>query len=1026
MLIKRIRRLSAWGNKRGLSRKTLLQVTAVVLVVLLMAAALKATVPARANRGELPLEANFSASQVFGQAPHMVQFSNLSTGNPEGWAWYFGEEELTEPWQQYNEHFRWSERYGHTSVVLGDGSVIVMGGMERYARRNDVWRSGDGGTTWTRLTANSGWSGRNGHASVVLADGSILVMGGTDGAMRNDVWRSENGGITWTQVTANAGWSGRHGHSSVVLSDGRILVMGGYDGANKNDLWESEDGGVTWNQVTANAGWSARQGHSSVVLANGSILVLGGSNTGDVWRSTDKGKNWTSVTSNAPWGTSWSGRRYQSTVVLSDGSILLLGGNLSTSPQNDVWRSTDQGANWTAMSTSAGWDRRYGHTSVVLPDDRVLVLGGQGLSHLSYFNDVWHSDDAGASWAKDTPTLTPARYGHTSVVLSDGSIITIGGSGARDVWRSDDGGINWTQVTGNAGWSGRFYHASVVLSDDSILVMGGYDSTRRNDVWRSDNGGATWTQVTANAGWSSRYYHTSVVLDDDSILVMGGNDGSNRNDVWRSVDGGATWTQVTANAGWSGRSGHTSNVLSDGSVLVMGGSSRRDVWRSGDGGATWTQVTADAGWATSHYGLEGHSSVILPDNSILVVGGRTLSTPTNNVWRSTDNGITWSKVTASSPWLGRDSHTSVVLKDGSVLVMGGIGNTHDALGDIWRLQTASSTEAHPQHTYTREGVYRVTLQAYTGKGYDRKTEFVYVGNYGLSALAVSEGGLEPAFNPNIFEYIVAVGSEVKSLDITADLFAGKKALLFINGVAASSGAPQKISLREGENTVSVTWAKWENSVLDITYHTYTVRIYRGVLSVTTQHLPVAVPGLPYSFSLEATGGTQSYTWSVSGLPAGLALVGSEVSGTVTQAGDYPLLVTAEDQMGNSSQKSFILRVREANGNGAFSVTPQASPAYTSGLSDGAIVTMTVKEGITGFQNFSVEVLPLTGHPGQEVLVFVHLRGDVQLGISAIKADFDNLQGINGGAGFNVQPGDVIKVYLVDQLSIDPDLSPRIL
>ena len=62
----------------------------------------------------------------------------------------------------------------------------------------------------------------------------------------------------------------------------------------------------------------------------------------------------------------------------------------------------------------------------------------------------------------------------------------------------------------------------------------------------------------------------------------------------------APWIQVNASAGWSGRRGHSSVAMPDGSIVLMGGMGsggvyKNDVWRSTDNGATWTQVNTSAG-----------------------------------------------------------------------------------------------------------------------------------------------------------------------------------------------------------------------------------------------------------------------------------------------------------------------------------------------------------------------------------------------------------------------------------------------
>ena len=66
--------------------------------------------------------------------------------------------------------------------------------------------------------------------------------------------------------------------------------------------------------------------------------------------------------------------------------------------------------------------------------------------------------------------------------------------------------------------------------------------------------------------------------------------------------------------------------------------------------------------------------------------------------------------------------------------------------------------------------------------------------------------------------------------------------------------------------------------------------------ITTTALAPGQVGVPYSQTLSATGGSGSYTWSISAgsLPPGLTLSGSTISGTPTATGTASFTVTVTD------------------------------------------------------------------------------------------------------------------------------------
>ena len=367
--------------------------------------------------------ASFSATPTTGAAPLDVVFTNSSSGSPTGWAWYFGDENYTAPWTEMNGNSPWPARFDHTSVVLPNGSIVIMAGTpDNTNAMRDVWQSSDGGTTWTELNANANWTERIMPSSVVLPDGSIVIMGGTTGGFSpsflNDTWRSTDNGRYWALMNASSGWPSRQSQSTVVLPDGSIVLMGGSVSTapyRSNDVWRSADRGATWTLVNASAGWPERYGHASVVLPDGSIVLMGGDIadgavfSSDVWRSTDQGATWARVNASAGWST----RVNHNAVAMPDGSIVLMGGldsNFGSPFRNDTWRSTDQGATWTRVNESAGWPARQAASSVVLPDGSIVVTGGENSAYTS-MNDVWRLMPAGSSEQNSSHTYTtPGNY----------------------------------------------------------------------------------------------------------------------------------------------------------------------------------------------------------------------------------------------------------------------------------------------------------------------------------------------------------------------------------------------------------------------------------------------------------------------------------------------------------------------------------------------------------------------------------------------------------------------------------------
>lgn len=100
--------------------------------------------------------------------------------------------------------------------------------------------------------------------------------------------------------------------------------------------------------------------------------------------------------------------------------------------------------------------------------------------------------------------------------------------------------------------------------------------------------------------------------------------------------------------------------------------------------------------------------------------------------------------------------------------------------------------------------------------------------------------------------------------------------------------------------------------------------------------------------------------------------------------------------------------------------------YSPGETSDGIKTMTINSGVSAMKYFSVQAMPEIEHDGLETVVFTHLRGGAQVSLNAAKADLDSVDVDVVRAGFNVLSGDVVKVYIVDELTNAADSNPTVL
>jgi photosystem II stability/assembly factor-like uncharacterized protein len=182
-------------------------------------------------------------------------------------------------------------------------------------------------------------------------------------------------------------------------------------------------------------------------------------------------------------------------------------------------------------------------------------------------------------------------------------------------------------------------------------------------VWRTDNGGTTWKPIFDEQG---SFSIGCLALDPGNPNVLWVGTGENNSQrsvafgdgVYKTLDGGTTWTNLglkdSEHIGMIAIDPRDTNVVwvaAQGPLWRAGGD--RGLYRTSDGGATWQKmldISADTGISEVHLDPRDPDTMYAVAYQrrrhvwTLINGG-----PESGLYKSTDAGATWRKVTKGLP-----------------------------------------------------------------------------------------------------------------------------------------------------------------------------------------------------------------------------------------------------------------------------------------------------------------------------------------------------------------------------------------
>jgi ligand-binding sensor domain-containing protein len=313
--------------------------------------------------------------------------------------------------------------------------------------------------------------------------------------------------------------------------------------------------------------------------------IFAGADGEGIFRSTDSGKSWIVANTGLP------------NITIS--SLLASGSNLYAGTNGDgVYLSTNEGVSWSATGSITG-----GFVNALAESNANLFAG----------------TDAGASLSKnDGITWTTINTGLVNTGI--GLLASIGdnlyAATTYGVFRTTDNGLSW--IAQNNGLKSIDVHALAV--NDTNLLAG-----TSAGVWRLTASSVSWS----NAGLTGNYIGA---LAETGNSLYAGTDNSSQpsGGVYLSTDKGTNWTATSnglpSDIAVYGLAAIGTNLFVD--FIIPEPNQVEQIYVSTDSGANWASTGFSSGVGPS---------AAISDNLFVTWNN-------NGVFRSTDDGISWSSV----------------------------------------------------------------------------------------------------------------------------------------------------------------------------------------------------------------------------------------------------------------------------------------------------------------------------------------------------------------------------------------------
>ncbi|HOZ52433.1 MAG TPA: choice-of-anchor J domain-containing protein, partial [Chitinophagaceae bacterium] len=270
------------------------------------------------------------------------------------------------------------------------------------------------------------------------------------------------------------------------------------------------------------------------------------------------------------------------------------------------------------------------------------------------------SNNAGVTWSvtPGTDFMPYARLASVCIDHTNDQVLYLGtgdhnyyysGSG---VWKSTNGGNTFTQI----GLNNRLVVDMIMDPLDNNKIVAVTDA----GIYKTNNAGSVWTLKTASRPFDDIKQKTST----SRVLYASTTDSA----FFRSTDFGETWSQITSGivlpAGITNGNGCRIAVTpADSNIVYLGMvANAGTIYKSTNGGTSFTAVKNTTAPYLTYYDNSASSSSQGDYNFGIGVDGinpNIVYLVSHCVWKSTDGGLTWSKLTNWYANVHTDMHQMV-------------------------------------------------------------------------------------------------------------------------------------------------------------------------------------------------------------------------------------------------------------------------------------------------------------------------------------------------------------------------------